>query len=99
MYYIITFLNNLYNKYMSSFKKKINYSTHDTSGSLLLDAANAQSKPYRDNNEICCSNQNKNSGIDYKKYINTLEKSTLIKDQQMNNNLCCEGKLKCCEGK
>tara|TARA_B110000027_G_C15990257_1_gene242846 strand:+ start:520 stop:774 length:255 start_codon:yes stop_codon:yes gene_type:complete len=81
---------------MSSFKKKINYSTHDTTTSLLIDAANTRSKPRRDNNEKCCSNKNPDSGIDYKKYINTLEKSTLIKDQQMNNNLCCEGKLKCC---
>lgn len=82
---------------MSNYKKKINYSTHDTSASLLLYAANARSKPYRDDNEKCCSTKNLSSGIDYKKYINTLEKSTLIKDQQMNNNLCCDGKLKCCD--
>ena len=84
---------------MSNFKKKINYSTHDTTTSLLLDAANTRGNFVSTNaqgNRYCCSNKTPDSGIDYKKYINTLEKSTLIKDKQMNNNLCCEGKLKCC---
>ena len=75
---------------MSNFKKKINYSTHDSSVSLLLYAANTHSSPKikidSNNNRICCENNYK-----YKKNINTLDKNTLIKNQQMGNQSCCDG--------
>lgn len=87
---------------MSNFKKKINYSTYDTTSSLLLDAAKSRGSSVSTDtkgNKYCCSNKNEKSGIDYKQYINTLEKNTLIKDKQINNVNCCEGKLKCCINK
>ena len=77
---------------MPNFKKKINYSTHDSSASLLLYAANTRSSPKikvdSNNNRICCENNYK--------CINTLDKNTLIKNQQMGNQSCCDGKIKCC---
>ena len=77
---------------MSNFKKKINYSTHDTTGSLLLNATTSRTKP------LCCAPQLPRSGVNYKKYINTLEKTTILKDAQIQNDQklpCCD--LRCCQ--
>lgn len=80
---------------MPHFKKKINYSTHDSSASLLLYAANTRSSPKikvdSNNNRICCENN-----YNYKKNINTLDKNTLIKNHQMGSQSCYDGKIKCC---
>ena len=58
---------------MSNFKKKINYSTHDTTASLLLNATTSRTKP------VCCPQQLPQSGVNYKKYINTLKKKNNFK--------------------
>lgn len=76
---------------MPKFKKKINYSTHDTTASLLLNATVSRTKPN------CCPKQLSQCGVDYKKYINTLEKKTILKDAQIQNDQklpCCN--LRCC---
>ena len=76
---------------MPNFKKKINYSTHDTTTSLLLNATLSRTKPN------CCPKQLSQCGVDYKKYINTLEKKTILKDAQIQNDQklpCCN--LRCC---
>tara|TARA_Y100000389_G_C17191256_1_gene378963 strand:+ start:53 stop:280 length:228 start_codon:yes stop_codon:yes gene_type:complete len=69
---------------MTKNKKKINYSTYDTNAMLLLNASSRS-------NSLCCKIQN-NCGKDFKKYINTLEKKTIIKDKQIQNNIskCCD---------
>lgn len=76
---------------MSTFKKKINYSTHDTTASLLLNATTSRTTT------ACCAPQLPRSGVNYKKYINTLEKTTILKDAQIKNDQnvpCCN--LRCC---
>ena len=76
---------------MSKFNKKINYSTHDTMTSLLLNAATSRTR------QPCCSQELPQSGMNYKKYINTLEKTTILKNaqiQNVQNEPCCN--LRCC---
>ena len=76
---------------MSNLKKKINYSTQDTTATLLLNATTSRTKP------VCCPQQLPQSGVNYKKYINTLEKRTILKDAQIQNDQklpCCD--LRCC---
>ena len=74
---------------MSTFKKKINYSTHDFTTNLLLNTS-------KERTNICCDTQLPNiCGVNYKKNINTLEKKTLLKDAQLkttNSNPCCNFK-------
>ena len=71
---------------MSTFKKKINYSTYDFTGNLLLNTSKERSN-------LCCNTQLPNvCGKNQKKFINTLEKKTLVKDAQLktnNSNPCC----------
>lgn len=77
---------------MSTFKKKINYSTYDFTGNLLLNTSKERSN-------LCCNTQLPNvCGKNQKKYINTLEKKTLVKDAQIQNDQklpCCD--LRCCQ--